>query len=61
MDLPIVIKVITGEYLHWKNDVYYEMCGLKCGEISLPPVLRYVLIIMGLHPQCNRNFQKQPS
>jgi len=30
MDMPNVIKVVIGEYYHWKCDVCFDMCGPKC-------------------------------
>jgi len=60
MDLPFEIKVIIGEYYLWKCDVYSDMCGPKCRRKFSVHFLRYAHIIMGLHPQCTRQFQKQP-
>jgi len=34
------------------------MYVLNVGETLLPPVLRYVLIITGLHPQWTLHFKK---
>jgi len=61
MDFPILFNVIYGEYYNGKYDAYSCISVPKCRRTLLPPVLRYVLIILGLHAQCTRHFQGQPS